>query len=68
MENFSTTQAGNIGVLVGLIVLILNHFKLNISSDEITQVIGAGFVIVSTVVSWVSRFRKGDVTIAGFRK
>lgn len=65
---YSTTQASNITVVVGLIVLILNHFHVNIGSDEISAVIGAGIAIVGVIVSWVNRYKKGDLTAGGFRK
>lgn len=67
-SNYSVTQASNITVVVGLIVLILNHFHVNIGSDEISAVIGAAISIVGVIVSWVNRYKKGDLTAGGFRK
>jgi Co/Zn/Cd efflux system component len=64
MQNYSTTQAGNIGVIVGLIVMILQHWNINIASDEVAQIV----VAVGVIVSWVGRYKKGDLTLSGVRK
>lgn len=67
-NTFSTTQAANITALVGVIVLILNHFHVNIGSDEISGVIGGVVTVVGIIVNWINRYKKGDITIAGFHK
>ncbi len=68
MENYSQTQASNISILVGVIMLVLNHFRINIGSDEVTLVIGGLFAVGGVIVGWIHRYQKGDITIAGFRK
>lgn len=66
--NFSTTQATNLATIVGVIGFVLNHFHVNIGSDELTQVISAGLVLGGALVGWYHRWQKGDLTVAGFRK
>lgn len=66
--NYSTTQAGNISAIVGVVVLVLAHYHINIASEEIMTVVGAAISLIGAVSSWVSRYRKGDLTISGFRK
>jgi hypothetical protein len=68
MNSFSTTQASNIAAFVGLVVLILNHFHVNIGSDEVSAFVGAVITLGGIVVSWVNRYQQGDLTVAGFRK
>lgn len=66
--NFSTTQASNIAAIAGFVVLILNHFNINIGSDEVSMFIGGVFAVAGVIVNWVNRYKKGDLTVAGFRK
>lgn len=68
MSNVSVTQTTNLTAIIGVIVMILNHFNINIGTEELSAVIGAGITIVSIVVSWVNRYKKGDISVAGVRK
>ena len=68
MENFSTTQASNLTAVVGVLVLILNYFKINIGSDELMALVGASITLASIVVNFVNRYKEGDLTVSGFRK
>lgn len=68
MKNFSTTQTTNVASIVGVIVLICNHFNINIGSDELTALIGGGLAVVGVIVNWYHRYQKGDLTITGVRK
>jgi len=63
--NFSLTQIGN---YVALIAFILGLLKVNISTEEISRFVEAGAVVVGLVVSWVGRYRQGDITALGFKK
>lgn len=65
---YSTTQGTNIAAIVGVIVLILSKFGINIATEEITQVLGAIIAIVAIITNWVNRYKKGDLTLGGFRK
>jgi len=61
---YSLTQGGNLTVVVGLIVMVLQHFNINIATDEVTQIV----IAVGVVISWFGRYRQGDIKLSGFRK
>lgn len=65
---YSTTQTTNITSIIGVIVLILNHFNINIASDELTAFVGAGMAVIGIVTNWIHRYQKGDLTLGGFKK
>lgn len=65
---YSTTQSTNIASIVGIIVLVLNHFKINIGSEEITTIIGGVLAVGGVVMNWIHRYQQGDLTLGGFRK
>ena len=68
MEKYSMTQSGNIVVFVGIVGMILRHYRIVIPEDEITALIVGATALVGLVVSWIGRYRKGDLTLGGFRK
>lgn len=61
----SVTQLGN---YVALIAFLLNLFKVNISTEEVSRAVEAGAVLVGLCVSWYGRYRMGDLTKLGIRK
>ena len=63
--NFSLTQSGNLVVLLGFILKVLG---VEIGTEEVTKFVEAALVLIGLIVSWVGRWRKGDLTILGFRK
>ena len=63
--NFSLTQGGNYVVLLGFILQLL---KVNIATEELTQFVNAALILGGLIVSWIGRYRKGDLTILGTRK
>lgn len=65
---YSTTQAGNLAIIAGAIALILAKFGYSIGSDEIQLLIGAVLIVGAAGVSWYKRYKKGDLTLGGFRK
>jgi len=65
---FSTTQASNLASLAGAVAVLASIFGKNVDADQLTQVMGAVVVIVSAVVSFVNRYKKGDLTVLGSRK
>jgi len=65
---YSTTQSTNIASIIGVVVLILNHYKINIGSEELTAFVGAAFAIGGVVMNWIHRYKKGDLTLGGFKK
>lgn len=67
--NYSLTQGGNLVVFAGLIVWALKAFlKIEVTSDEATNLITAVLMVVGLVSSWLGRFRQGDITVSGFKK
>lgn len=68
MTNYSTTQATNIATIVGAICLILNHFGINIASDEIMALVGGVLAIGGVLTNWIHRYKQGDLKLSGFRK
>lgn len=65
---YSTTQTTNIASIAGVLVLVLNHFHVNIGSEEVTAVIGGALTVGGIIMNWIHRYKKGDLTVAGFRK
>lgn len=70
MQNstYSTTQSTNLTAIVGVLVLVLNQFNVNIGSEELTLVLGAALSIGGVLMNWWNRYQKGDLTLGGFRK
>jgi len=68
MKNYSVTQATNFVSLAGAIVVILKIFNVEIDAGQLAELLGAGAVIVATVISLINRYKKGDITLAGARK
>ena len=65
---YSQTQASNLVSLAGFIVIILNHYKLNITTEEIQAFLGAILIAGGLIWNWVHRYKSGDLTVGGFRK
>jgi hypothetical protein len=68
MEKFSSTQANNIAMFAGLLAVVLAKFNVNITNEEIQITIGLIVSIVANIRGYVHRYKKGDLTLAGFRK
>lgn len=72
MKKYSITQATNI---TSAIVAIVGMFGVTASAEDIQSCLNVGntvtilcIVLVSAVVSYVNRHKKGDVTLGGFKK
>ena len=58
-----------VSAFVALGMGILGIFKINlVSSEELTKVIEAVVILVTTGIIIVRRFKKGDITVVGSRK
>jgi len=68
MNNFSITQATNFVALAGAIVVIAKLFKVELDQSQIEALLGASAVIIATVISFINRYKKGDVTLAGVKR
>lgn len=70
--NYSTTQATNLvsfGAVVTIIIRIFSTHSIADVTDAEWQMLGAAAVIALTnIISWIDRYKKGDLTVAGFRK
>lgn len=65
---YSLTQAGNIGQLIGLVLSLFGHNVAPEAIDGFLTVLGAIISIGGLAVSWIGRYRKGDVTLGGWKK
>lgn len=65
---YSLTQAGNITALAGVIGLIFNLFKIDIDQSELVEVLSAIVSVTGIIISWVGRYRQGDISLGGFKK
>ena len=65
--NYSTEQAAKIAQIIGF---VLTLFKVDVGLDVegLTQFIGAIIFVGATIYGWYKRFKRGDVTVGGFRK
>lgn len=66
--NYSQTQLANIGAFAGLLVILLGKFGVSVSTEEVTFVIGALITLGSTGYNFYNRYKKGDLTLGGFKK
>lgn len=64
MQNYSTTQGGNLLVIAAAIALIFSKFGITLVPDDIVIILTA----VGVAISWYGRYKKGDLTLGGFRK
>ena len=72
MENYSTTQATNLvsfGAVITIVIRIFTTHSVSDVTEAEWQMLGAAIIIgITNVVSWIDRFKKGDVTVLGARK
>lgn len=68
MNNFSTTQANNIAMFCGIAAMILAKFKINIGSEELQMTVGLIVALGANIMAYVHRYKKGDLTLGGWRK
>lgn len=67
MQNYSTTQATNLATIAAAIALIFSHPDLsNVANVE--TLLAAAVIVIASGISYWSRFKKGDLTLGGFRK
>lgn len=57
-----------LAVIVGVISFILQYFKINIGTEDITNVVTALAGAYSAVYLLVKRYKRGGVTVLGVRK
>lgn len=64
---YSTEQAARVVQLIGFVLSLFGK-KLGIENEELSQLVGAGIFIASTIYGWYRRYKKGDLTLFGARK
>lgn len=68
LNNFSLTQTGNYMAAAGVISLILQHFGYVVPQNQIAFVFFSAASLLSQGMAFYGRFRKGDLTLGGWRK
>ena len=68
MKNYSTVQASNLTAFIGVLMILLQYFHINITQEEIQTLIGGGLAVAGILLSWWRRYSEGDITLGGFRK
>lgn len=63
----STTQKTNFLSLAGALVVILGYFDIKIEINELAELMGAGAMILGTLLNYYHRYKKGDITAIGIR-
>ena len=67
-SKYSLTQGGNLTAIVGFIVLVLRHYQIGITDTEIAALLGGAITAIGIIISWIGRYKKGDLFLSGFRK
>jgi len=67
-KDISVTQASNLTAFIGVLMLILSHFKVNVTQEEVQTVAGAVITLVSILISFINRYKKGDIKLSGVKK
>jgi hypothetical protein len=63
----STTQKTNFLSLAGALVVVLGYFDIKIEINELAELMGAVAMILGTLLNYLHRYQKGDVTFLGIR-
>ena len=66
--NYSTEQLANITALAGGIVYVLNHLGIGLDDHTVAYAIGVVLYLGGLTYGFYKRYKKGDLTLAGFRK
>jgi len=64
----SLTQMGNVAAFTGLLALILQYTGHVVPQEELAFVVLAIWTLGGQALSYYGRWRRGDLTIGGFRK
>ena len=68
MQNYSNTQAAHIAVFVGILGMILRHFRIIVPESELTAFTVGLIALGGLIWAWWERYKKGDLTLGGFRR
>ncbi len=67
-QNYSQTYAAAITALVGVVVMVLGLFHINVVASDLELALGSIVNLVGIIWVMVNRYRKGDVTPLGSKK
>ena len=62
---YSVTQGSNIAVFIAVLTLLVKKLNWDLTQEDITTIVAAFVALIAIVTSFVNRYKKGDVTIAG---
>ncbi len=62
---YSVTQGSNIAVFIAVLTLLVKKLNWDLTQEDITTIVAAVVALIAIVTSFVNRYKKGDVTIAG---
>lgn len=69
---YSMTQAGNLVTIIttvaALIGVTVDPAAVSACLNVGTAVTALGTILVGAAISWYGRYKKGDITLGGFRK
>lgn len=73
MQNYSTTQASNLTVFAGAVVILLAKGSLvlhptSLTADDIAELLASAGIVIAAIISFISRFKQGDLKLSGVRK
>jgi len=66
--NLSQTQVSNYISVAGLIVIVCNQFGFVLEQNQVAFVLASVGVLIANGYNFFQRFKKGDLTLGGFRK
>jgi hypothetical protein len=64
-NNFSTTQLAN---YITFIMFLFTLFKVNVSKEEVETLVAGAIGLISIVVAFIQRYKRGDLFLLGGRK
>ena len=67
-STYSVTQLSNLSVAAGVLVMALQYFGYVVPQDKLTFILASLWTLGSQAVAYYGRYKKGDLTLGGFRK
>lgn len=67
-SSFSQTQLSNIGIAAGVLVMLAGRLGYVIDEKSVAFIIAGVWSLGWTAYSWYQRWKKGDVSLSGWRK
>ena len=64
----STTQVTNYAALVGIAIMILNHYGIKVTNEQGDAIASGILALGGVIFNFLHRYSKGDVHLSGVRK